>query len=247
MTGTLRAALLQTRVRPSLEANLEAAAEMAAEAAREGAGVLVLPEYFFRLPYGEPCAKFAGTTEGPVRKFYGRVSGEHGVLVAGNLISRGRNLGVLYENGDLLGTQPKVHPTVLERRWGIRPGRGIRRWRVAGAGVGMLVCADVLHPETAMGLAGADLVLNPVVSRRRPRDETGEARRAMYVARAFDLGSFLLKAGSVAPGFWGRSLAAAPWGVVASAGDQDEPGVVLADLDLGRLRKVRGELDRLRG
>lgn len=243
----IQAALLQTRVRPSPGANLEAAGEMAAEAARAGAGVLVLPEYFFRLPYGEPCAKFAAVTEGPLRKFYERVSEEHGVLLAGNLISGGRNLGVLYENGDLLGTQPKVHPTPLERKWGIRPGRTLRRRRTSRGTAGLLVCADVLYPATAMGLAGTDLVLNPVVSRRRPRDETGEARRAMYVARAFDLGSFILKAGSVAPGFWGRSLAAAPWGVVATAGDQDKSGVILADLDLERLRRVRRELERLRG
>jgi nitrilase len=247
MPQTARAALLQTRVRPSLEANLEAAAEMAAGAARAGAEILVLPEYFFRLPYDEPCARFATATEGPVRRFYERASAESGALLAGNVISRGRNLGVLYKDGDLLGTQPKLHPTLLERRWGIRPGRRLRRWRAGGATAGMLVCADILHPRTAMGLAGADLVLNPVVSRRRPRDDTGEARRAMYVARAFDLASFVLKAGSVAPGFWGRSLAAAPWGVVASVGDQDREEALVVGLDLERLRKIRRELEGLRG
>lgn len=247
MSQAVKAALLQTRVRPSLEEALEAAGRLAGGAARRGAEVLCFPEYFFRLPYREPCAEFSRTTERPVREFYARVSEAHGVLVAGNVISRGRNLGVLYRDGALVGTQPKVHPTVLERRWSIRPGSGLRRWKISGFTAGMLVCADILHPETAARLWGADLVFNPVVSPRRPGDETAEARRAMYVARAFDIGGFVLKAGLVAPGFAGRSLAAAPWGVVAAAGSEDREEALVADLDLGRLRRAREQIGRLKG
>lgn len=247
MSQTVQAALLQTRVRPSLDANLEAAAETVARAARRGAGVLCLPEYFFRLPYGEPVGDFSRRTEGPVRRFYERVSREHGAVVAGNVISRGRNLGLLWRDGDLRCIQPKVHPTLLERKWGLRPGSRLRRWSLGEFTAGILVCADVLYPVTAAGLAGTDLIFNPVVSRKRPRDDTGEGRRAMYVARAFDSASFLLKAGSVAPGFAGRSLAAAPWGILGAAPEEDREEVVVVELDLERLRRVRRELERLRG
>ncbi len=242
-----RAALLQTVVHPSLEKNLERAAEMAAGAAREGAEALCLPEYFFRLPYEEPCDEFSRKTEPAVRGFYERVSREHGVLLAGNVIAGDRNVGVLYSKGERVGAQPKNHPTVLERKWGIRPGASLRRWETPLGTAGLLVCADVLYPQTAIALSGVDLVFNPVVSRKRPGDETGEGRRAMYVARAFDLGSFLLKAGSVAPGFAGRSLAAAPWGILGAATGEDKEEVLTVDLDLERLRRVRRELERLRG
>jgi predicted amidohydrolase len=155
-----------------------------------------------------------------------------------------RNRLLVHDRGALLGWQDKVHPMPTEERWGVQASERIApvAWEPR---LGGLVCADVLHPEQArlLSVQGAEVLLNPVMSFLKPHDDTREARRAMFLARAYDNACFVLKAGGIArygpAQLAGRSLVAAPWGMLAEAAREDEEQVLLADLDLDRLREER--------
>jgi predicted amidohydrolase len=47
-------------------------------------------------------------------------------------------------------------------------------------------------------------------------------------------------------GTWGRSMAISPWGTVIGQLDHDEPGVLIADLDLSEVQKARDAIPALR-
>jgi N-carbamoylputrescine amidase len=104
------------------------------------------------------------------------------------------------------------------------------------------VCADVLYPEAAriLALQGAEILINPVLSPFREVDNTKEARDAIFIARAYDSGAFVLKAGGFRRGaIAGRSLVAAPWGLVARYADDFAEALLVADLDFERLHDFR--------
>ena len=231
----LRVAALQMPHGPTLEGNLAKARSMVAQAREAGATLALLPEYWF--------ATFAGPVEpAPLRAFFADASRD--IIVAGNLIEGGRNLGVVYERGAPLLEQPKIHPMPREAANGIVGGETWRVAPVAGVPTGMLVCADVLYPEAAriVQLLGAQLLLNPVMSPYREADDTKEARDAIFVARAYDAGAFLVKAGGFRrgePAVAGRSLVTAPWGVLARYQNELAEEVLVVDLDLARLDRFR--------
>lgn len=243
----VRVTAVQMRHDGPLQANLDRARRLLAKAADGGADLALLPEYFF-----------AGADEAPpvdagdrVRDLLSETSTDLDIAVAGNVVEPAgdglRNVGVVYADGDPVIEQPKVHPMARERELGVAPGDGYDVADVAGVPVGMIVCADVLFPEVAriLALRGATVLLNPVMSPYRPEDPTRDARRAMYVARAYDSGAFVVKAGGIrSDDVVGRSLVAAPWGVLARYGDERGEELLAADLDLERLEAFRTDRER---
>lgn len=244
----LRAALVQMPHGASLDANLATARGMLERASEGGAEVALLPEYFFAVFPGTPDDHAPGAPR--VRDMLSRASRDLDLVVAANVIERRDgllwNLGVAYDAGRVVLEQPKVHPMPREAAAGVRGGDRFQAASLRGLRAGMLVCADVLYPEAArvLALQGAEVLLNPVMSPWRANDDTKGARDAIFVARAYDSGAFVLKAGGFrAPegefGVAGRSLAAAPWGILAKARGDFEEDVLLMDLDLARLRRFR--------
>jgi predicted amidohydrolase len=70
-------------------------------------------------------------------------------------------------------------------------------------------------------------------------------------ARAIETGSFVLAPAQGGRhedgrGTWGRSIAVGPWGEVLGRLDHDEPGVLLADLDLAASAKARAAIPNLK-
>ncbi|MHC1580010.1 MAG: carbon-nitrogen hydrolase family protein, partial [Candidatus Alkanophagales archaeon] len=190
--------------------------------------------------------------------FLRRLSAEYDVVLAGTVLEKEERGGagakyfntcLVYDGGELLLKQRKVHLTEGEERWGLSCGDSFsvascRR----GFKVGVLVCADVLYPEAGrlLGLLGADVVINPVISRFHENDPTKDARQCIFVARAYDNSFFILKAGGVGVSPFGnkavgRSLAAAPWGLLAKPKDENEPEVIVVRLDIELLRRLRSE------
>lgn len=253
---TLRACVVQMAHGDTLDDNLRHARHLLGAARDGGASLALLPEYFFSTPTATPpdAAPWAGR----VRRFFEEASRDLGLVVAGNLVEaqgdRVLNLGVAYEDGRPVLEQAKVHPMPREASWGVAAGERFQAQSAAGVPMGMLVCADILYPEAArvLALQGAEILLNPVMSPFREEDTGKSAREAIFVARAYDSGAFVLKAGGFrrpagAPppaggpprAVAGRSLVAAPWGVLARYRDDFEEELLFADLDFARLRHFR--------
>lgn len=244
----LRAACLQMALQPGFLENVQRAGALAQQAKERGAQLALLPEYWFLPATDERISGASPEFRGAAAALQD-ISREVGMALAGNVVEPHQqgflNKLLVFDSGALVAEQAKLHPMPTEERWGVKPWRGmeVKSWH--GAAVGSLVCADVLHPEAARILAirGAEIVLVPVMSYLKPRDETKEVRKAMFLARAYDNACFVLKAGSVARlaggQLVGRSLIASPWAMLAEAKDELSEEILLADLDIARLREER--------
>jgi len=120
----------------------------------------------------------------------------------------------------------------------------------AGARLGLAICYDVRFPALfrALALAGAEVMTVPAAFTR----PTGQAHWEILLrARAIETGSFVLAPAQGGRhedgrGTWGHSLAIGPWGEVLGRLDHDEPGVLLADLDLAAAGKARQAIPALK-
>jgi predicted amidohydrolase len=251
----IRAASIQMRIGRSLDENLDDAKRMIEDASSQEADVICLPEYFFASH--SLLTKGYSTIYEKTRCFLEDISSDYDLIIAGNVIepSGGNHFNTcfIYECGKLIGEQRKVHLTKGEEKFGLKNGEELDVFTSKICTLGVLVCADVLYPEACrvLGLKGADVVFNPVVSVYRVNDITKEARPSLFVSRSYDNCYFLLKAGGIGHSPFGkkivgRSLIAAPWGIIASASDERGEDVVIATLDFELLKKIRDENHSLR-
>lgn len=120
----------------------------------------------------------------------------------------------------------------------------------AGARLGLTICYDMRFPALyrALALAGANVITLPAAFTR----PTGEAHwETLIRARAIETGSYILAAAQGGfhedgRGTWGRSTIVAPWGEIVGKLDHDEPGVLVADLDLAASEKARAAIPNLK-
>lgn len=115
---------------------------------------------------------------------------------------------------------------------------------------GLSICYDMRFPalHRALALAGATVLTVPAAFTR----PTGEAHWDVLLrARAIETGSFVIAAAQGGfhedgRGTWGRSIVVGPWGEVIAKLDHDEPGVLLADLDLPAALAARAAIPALK-
>jgi predicted amidohydrolase len=115
--------------------------------------------------------------------------------------------------------------------------------------LGLSVCYDLRFPALyrALALAGAEVMTIPSAFTR----PTGAAHwEVLMRARAIETGSFVLAPAQGGRhedgrGTWGHSIAVAPWGEVLAGFDHDEPGVLVADLDLAAAARARAAIPAL--
>jgi len=116
--------------------------------------------------------------------------------------------------------------------------------------LGLTICYDVRFPYLYRALAkgGAEIMTVPACFTR----PTGEAHWEILLrARAIETGSFVLAPAQGGfhedgRGTWGRSIAIGPWGEVLALADHDEPGFVIADLELDAVAKARQAIPALK-
>ena len=116
--------------------------------------------------------------------------------------------------------------------------------------LGLTICYDLRFPYLyrALAKAGAEIMTIPACFTR----PTGEAHwEVLMRARAIETGSFVLAPAQGGfhedgRGTWGRSIAVGPWGEVLALADHDEPGFVIADLDLDAVAKARQAIPALK-
>jgi len=155
-------------------------------------------------------------------------------------------------NGDY-HTQDKLHITPAERdEYGLEPGAGIKVFDTPLGRFGIQVCYDVEFPEMTrlLTIAGAEMVFVPFSTddrkaymRVRYCAQARAVENWMYVVLAGNVGnlpnvrSFLINYGQSA--ILTPSDFAYPTNAVLAEADSNTETVVIADLDLGDLKRQR--------
>lgn len=116
--------------------------------------------------------------------------------------------------------------------------------------LGVAICYDVRFPALyrALAEAGAEILSAPAAFTR----QTGEAHwHVLQRARAIETGSFMISAaqgGRHEDGreTYGHSLIVDPWGRVLAESEGNEPGVILAEIDMALVADARARIPALR-
>lgn len=222
--------------------DMESAERTALNAIEKGAEILLFPEYF---SYAELSLTISDRTV----DFLKKISREFGVVTVGNIVFKADaiyNRALVFENGEVVAHQDKIHPTRTERVLGISPGKILNVFDVRKAKFCILICADILYPELCRvaGLKGAEIALNPVVSFKNPDLPGTELRHCLYFTRSFENCYAIVKAGGFGRTFTGaevvgRSLIASFHGILAKSRCEYCEDAIVSELDLEEIRSYR--------
>jgi N-carbamoylputrescine amidase len=243
------------------EAMIEKHRGLIAEAARRGARVVCLQELFYG-PYfcAEQQARWYDLTEpvpdGPTTRLMCALARElHLVLIVP--VYEEDLAGVYYNtaavidaDGKYLGKYRKTHlphcaPGFWEKFY-FRPGNlGYPVFDTEVGKVGVYICYDRHFPEGArcLGLSGAEIVFNPSATVAGLSEYLWKLEQPAHaVANGYFVGA-INRPGFEEPWrigeFYGQSYFCDPRGQMLAVGRRDGDDIVIADLDLDRIREVR--------
>lgn len=259
------AACVQMRSGRDPFANRDAAVALVREAADAGADYVQTPE-MTSLVEREKARLFANVTvpdEDPTLAALREVARERGIVVQiGSLAVRNgdkiANRAFLIDAaGAVTASYDKVHLYDVDLPNG-------ERWRESAtytggacavvadtpwAPIGVTICYDIRFPALfrALAEAGATVITAPACFTR----QTGEAHwHVLHRARAIETGSFMISAaqgGQHEDGreTYGHSLIVDPWGKVLADAGGNQPGIILAEIDLARVTEARARIPAL--
>lgn len=265
----LRVALIQTRTPASAGAALAHVEPLIRQAAAGGAQLVLTPEgtNFLIQNREQRQAALSPDDRDAVVLALTALAKELGVwLLIGSAIvrsghdgdDRAANRSILIDDqGRRVATYDKLHVYDVDlptgERWresaAVRPGEQAVVADTPWGGLGLTVCYDIRFPQLhrALAKAGAAMIAVPAAF----TVPTGEAHwEVLLRARAIETGCFVLapaQGGAHEDGrrTWGRSTIVAPWGQVVAKLDNDEPGVLFADLDLDAVARARNAVPQL--
>lgn len=265
---TLRTALIQLRTPDTQEAALAQVEPLVRRAAGEGARLIATPEATNLLQKDRTKLfdLLKPQAEDPVVQGLQSLARELGVwiLVGSALVRREGGDGraanrslLIGDDGTIRASYDKLHMFVADLPTGespresdsYAPGEAAVTADTPGGRLGLSICYDVRFPGLYRKLAhaGASILSVPAAFTR----PTGEAHwEVLLRARAIENGAFVLapaQGGEHADGrkTWGRSLVVDPWGEVIAQDFGDEPGVIMADLDLEAVGRARRAIPAL--
>ena len=266
MSANLRVSALQMRSGPEPEANIEALGRLVAEAAAGGAQYVLSPEVTVAFAENrEGLARVAGPYENNLwLQQVAQLARQHrltlhlGSLAVALPDGRFANRSVVFgADGQVRATYDKIHlfdatlPGVQAYRESATYQGGDEAVVVdlETVPLGLSICYDLRFPALYRALAegGASLLAVPAAF----TVPTGRAHWDVLLrARAIETGCFVIAAaqgGTHQNGrsTWGHSMIVDPWGEVIAQLPHDEPGVLLADLDLGQVTAARAKVPAL--
>ncbi len=256
-----RVAAIQMASGPNVNANLLETERLIGQAAEAGAKLVVLPENFAlmgmresdKVKLGEPAGA------GPIQHFLAEQARRRGVWLVGGTVpivgesaERVRAATVLFDDqGNQVARYDKIHlfdvhvPESGEQyneSETIEPGQQVVVMDTPFGRLGLAICYDLRFPELfrQMVLEGVEIFALPSAFTA----VTGRAHWEVLVrARAIENLSYVVAAAQ--GGFHangrethGDSMIVDPWGIVMDRLPRGS-GVVVADLDLGRLADIR--------
>ena len=265
----LTVAAIQLAFSEDIDANIAKVSERVREAAAKGAEVILPPElfegpYFCRIedeglfanakPTGEHKAvlamqKLAADLKVSIPTSFFEADGPHHY----------NSLAMIGPDGKIQGVYRKSHipdGPGYEEKFYFRPGNtGFKVWDGPGARLGVGVCWDQWYPETAraMMLMGAEILFYPTAIGSEPHDESLDTarlwRRAM-IGHAVSNVVPVVAANRVGTEhgqtFYGTSFISDERGDILAELDREEEGVIVATLDLDRVKRHRAAFGFLR-
>lgn len=264
----LRVAAIQMVSRATVAPNLADAAELIASAAREGAQLVALPEYFcmMGLQDSDKLAVRESDGHGPLQEFLAAQAAAHRIWLVGGTVplvspadDRVLNTVLVYgPDGRRMARYDKIHLFSFQRDGEsydeartIWPGRSPCTFELAagalGLKVGLSVCYDLRFPELYRAMQTPDLILVPSAFTAT----TGRAHwETLLRARAVENLCYVLapaQGGRHENGrrTYGHSMLIDPWGLVI-AQREEGPGVVMGEIDPGRIQECRQSLPALK-
>lgn len=263
----LTAACIQMRSGTEPEANLASATGMIREAARQGARFIATPEMTNLLDIrpGMARPKVRREADDESLPAFRALADELGVtLLIGSLAialeddERFANRSFLIgPDGGLVARYDKIHmfdveigdgQTYRESR-AYRPGEEAVLAKAPFGKLGLTICYDLRFPHLYRRLAqaGADILTIPAAFTR----VTGAAHwHVLNRARAIETGCFVIapaQGGRHEDGreTFGHSMIVSPWGEVIDELAGDEPGILMATIDLAEVAAARARIPSL--
>jgi len=265
MSAPFKAACVQMRGKRDPAENLEDAIRMIREAAKAGATYVQTPEISNIVNRDRPALLAAIRTEAddPMLKALSALAKELNIIIhIGSLaIKNGDKVAnrafMIGQDGGLLARYDKLHLFDVDLPNG-------ETWRESNtftggveavavdlpeARLGMAICYDVRFPYLfrALADAGCSILTAPACFTK----QTGEAHwSVLQRARAIENGAFMISAAQAGlhedgRETYGHSIIVDPWGkVLAEAGN--EPGIIMAEIDLAAVGDARGKIPALR-
>lgn len=163
------------------------------------------------------------------------------------------NSAYLFDRGRELGVYRKRYPVPGELAKGIASGSANLVVEVDAVRVGMMICGDVFYPHLYDELRDerADIIFIPTTSLYRPDDSLSQKRRRdekYFLSGASRAGAYVVKVCGVGQIFGralqGRSLIAAPWGILqqTSMFEESQERMLTATLDIAEVREFGRKL-----
>ncbi|MEJ0022271.1 MAG: carbon-nitrogen hydrolase family protein [Alphaproteobacteria bacterium] len=264
MTRKLRIGVVQMRSGIEPAANRAAATPFLREAAAAGARLIATPECTTRLDRNRDRflkTLHAENDDSEIRA-WGKMAAELGVWIALGSASvasgdgRAFNRSILFKpDGKIAARYDKIHlfdvhlggaETYRESATFAPGAEAVIAEGPQGAKLGLSICYDVRYPELyrALGSAGAEIIFVPAAFTK----PTGKVHwEVLLRARAIETGAFVVAAaqGGVhedGRSTWGHSTIVGPWGEVIATLDHDDPGVLVADIDLDEVQSARSKI-----
>jgi len=269
MSRIVRGGLIQTSLACDTSESLDTIREAQTErtlkyidqAGAAGVQVLCMQEIFTG-PYfcAEQSTRWYDSVEkipdGPTTKLMQEYAKKYSMVIVVPLYEE-EDTGVYYNtaavidaDGTYLGKYRKNHiPHVAPGFWEkfyFRPGNlGYPVFETAYAKVGVYICYDRHFPEGAreLGLAGAEIVMNPSATVAGLSEYLWKLEQPAHaVANGYFVGA-INRVGYEAPWnigeFYGQSYFCDPRGQMLSVAPRDQDALVVADLDMDKIREVR--------
>jgi N-carbamoylputrescine amidase len=254
--------LIQTGVSGNLDKNLAKTAEFIKAAARKGAEIVCLQELFayryFAQTKDDRFFELAEPVPVPLSQFLSECASSNRVfLIGGSIYERGEddnfyNTSLIYDpRGRLVAKYRKMHiphdPNYYEQHYFSPGDLGYVQVKAGNATIAPLICYDQWYPEAARvnAIQGAQIIFYPTAIgwfKELRRDEPFSARRWEHAMRAHASlnGVFVAAVNRVGREgdlrFWGGSFIADPFGEVVARASRAKEAVLLARIDLDRIR-----------
>jgi N-carbamoylputrescine amidase len=255
-------AALQLAFTNDIHANIKAVSELVREAAGQGAQVVLPPElfegeYFCRVEDEGLFANARPAHEHKAVLAMQHLAADLGIHIPTSFFEADgphfyNSLAMIGPDGRIEGVYRKSHipdGPGYEEKFYFRPGNtGFKVWNGPGAKIGVGVCWDQWYPETAraMMLMGAEVLFYPTAIGSEPHDDSLDTarlwRRAM-VGHAVSNVVPVVAANRVGTEhgqtFYGTSFITDERGDILAELDREETGVIVAKLDLERIKRHR--------